>query len=259
MAPPPVLLVSIDGVAPAEIDPTTMPNLLALAEVGASCFDARTIEPCWTLPAHLSMVRGVAPSVHGVFDNTPVPPATDVSSVLGVARRAGRVTAAVHNWSPFDVLFDAGDTFGTLFVDRGYDPHGDAAMAEATTWFVAHTGADVVFSYFAGPDLAGHEYGWGSEAYRRALGRADAALGDLLAELAGWRVIVTTDHGGLGTNHGGLSDAEMTTFVVVAGPGVPSGRQLGEASILDVAPTVAALAEMAPDPHWVGASLVTIA
>lgn len=257
-AGPPVLLLSIDGVAPAHIDDSTMPNLLQLARTGTSCFEARTIEPCWTLPAHLSMVRGIDPTVHGVFDNTPAPLRADAPSVLAVARGAGRVTAAVHSWAPFEMLFDSADTFGALFVDRGYDPGGDQAMVEATVWFVEHTGADVVFSYFAGPDLVGHECGWGSDEYRLALGRADAALGELLATLDGWRVVVTTDHGGTGHNHGGTTDAEMTTFVVVAGPGVPDGRVLSNASVLDVAPTVAALAGVEPDPRWSGSALVSL-
>ena len=77
-----VLLISIDGLAPRFITPATMPNLCALARSGASCFTARTVVPPLTVPAHASMFRGVEPAIHGLVDNTPLPPGCDAPGAL---------------------------------------------------------------------------------------------------------------------------------------------------------------------------------
>lgn len=68
-----VLVVSIDGLAPRHVTRATMPALTTLALEGASCFTARTVTPPTTLPVHTSILRGVDPSTHGLYSNTPAP------------------------------------------------------------------------------------------------------------------------------------------------------------------------------------------
>ncbi|WP_420446908.1 alkaline phosphatase family protein [Candidatus Poriferisodalis sp.] len=63
-----------------------MPALTTLALEGASCFNARTVTPPWTLPVHASIFRGVDPAAHGLTDNTLAPLRTDASSFLSAAR-----------------------------------------------------------------------------------------------------------------------------------------------------------------------------
>ena len=66
-------------------------------------------------------------------------------------------------------------------------------------------------------------------------------------------VIVTSDHGGIGKGHGGITLAEMETPFVIAGPGV---RQIGEFKSAmmqyDVAATIAWLLGLKQPQPWVG-------
>ena len=113
----PVLVVSIDGVAPRHITRTTMPTLTTLARQGASCFRSNTVEPPWTLPVHTSMLRGIDPSTHGLATNTPGPLTTSAPSFLKAARDAGRTTSMFVNWLPLDHVIER-DAAEQRWVDR---------------------------------------------------------------------------------------------------------------------------------------------
>lgn len=249
------LLVSIDGVAPRFVTPVVMPNLVGLARSGASCFTARTVLPSVTLPAHLSMLAGVDPVTHGVCTNTPVPISGPQSTVLAVARRAGLRTVAVHTWQPLDSIFEKDATDRRMVIGDGYDPaDDDQVVAEAMTAMQADVG--LCFTYLGGPDLVGHDHGWGSDEYLAALTDADRRLGRLVAAAGDRHVVVTTDHGGTGRDHAAGRPTDTETFVVARSPRLHAGSAWASASILDVAPTIADLLGLDPDPAWEGRSLL---
>ena len=75
---------------------------------------------------------------------------------------------------------------------------------------------------------------------------ADRALHDAA-------IVVTTDHGGVGRGHFEAVDDVLETFLVVRSQRIAPGSMWSEASILDVAPTVADLAGGADAGQWTGA------
>ncbi|MXW99805.1 MAG: HD domain-containing protein [Acidimicrobiaceae bacterium] len=253
-----VLVVSIDGLAPRHVTRATMPALTTLALEGASCFAARTVTPPTTLPVHTSMLRGVAPSTHGLYSNTPAPLRTDAPSFLQAARDAGRSTAIFINWLPLDAVIEREAAGQRFVVDGGYDPDEDRRCVDAAVAAVEGGCCDVVFVYLVRPDLAGHAYGWDSAEYAAAVTRSDRELARLLDAVGPEAsVLVTTDHGGLGTGHADEVPDVMETFVVVRAPGrISAGSGWPVASPLDVAPTVAGLCGFGPDPRWEGSSLL---
>ncbi|MEO6651770.1 MAG: TauD/TfdA family dioxygenase [Ilumatobacteraceae bacterium] len=257
------MLVSIDGVAPRFVTPERMPRLCGLVRNGAGCFTARTVDPPWTRPVHASMLRGVDPATHGLIDNSMAEIMTDVPSVLAAARAAGLTTASANNWKQIDSLIEPDAATHRHFIDSGYDPAEDELMIDTVASMLRWTQPDMMFVYLCRPDLAGHEFGWGSAEYLAALSHTDATFGRLVdaldgSDLAGdgVDVVVTTDHGGLGKNHGAVVDDVMETFVAIRSPRVATGSMLVGATVLDVAPTVADLAGLSPDPGWQGSSLI---
>jgi predicted AlkP superfamily pyrophosphatase or phosphodiesterase len=75
--PPHVLLVSIDGLAPASYtDPTVRdaPTLRRLAQQGAYADGVVGVLPSVTYPSHTTLVTGVLPALHGIYDNRLVDP-----------------------------------------------------------------------------------------------------------------------------------------------------------------------------------------
>lgn len=254
----PVLVVSIDGVAPRHVTRASMPTLTTLAREGASCFGARAVEPPWTLPVHTTMFRGIDPATHGVLDNTPIPLNSDAPSFLKAGRAAGRTTAMFVNWAPFDAVIERDAAEHRFVIDGGYDPDEDRRSTDAAIATLAEGRHDLALVYLALPDLVGHDHGWDSDEYVRALTITDAHFGRLLDALGpAWSVLVTTDHGGVDRNHADLVPDVLETFVVVrAADRVAPATCWSDVTTLAIAPTVADLAGFEPDPRWEGRSLL---
>ncbi len=234
-----------------------MPNLTDLALSGASCFSARTVTPSITLPAHTSLLRGVSPAEHGVMVNRAPEHAIDAPSFLRVARTAGLRTAALYNWTLFSSILESNATDTRTVIDGGYDPAEDEELTVLACDLLARRSSDLLFTYFAAPDLAGHDSGWDSDEYRTAIGVVDLQLGRLVAAAGDdCSVIVTTDHGGLDKDHTKSRPIDLETFMILRSPRIDAATAWTNASILDVAPTVAELCGFAPDPAWVGDSLL---
>ena len=258
VSPSPVLVVSIDGLAPRHISRATMPTLTTLALQGASCFRGRTLNPPSTLPVHTSMFRGVAPDTHGLIDNRPLPLRSGAPSFLAEARKAGRSTALFVSWLPFDSVIESDAASQRFVIDSGYDLDDDRRIVEAAIATSADCQHDLSFVYLSQPGLSGHLHGWDSAEYVAAVTRSDSALARLLGSVdPEASVLVTTDHGGHDSDHTETVPEVMATFMVVRAPGrIQPGSGWSTASPLDVAPTVADLCGFKPDHRWQGSSLL---
>ena len=84
--------------------------------------------------------------------------------------------------------------------------------------------SDFIFAIYEGPDHAGHTFGFSANS---PIYEAGYRLNDILAyrtlkaienrdtyETEDWLIIVTSDHGGFGTDHGGASIQERMTFLI---------------------------------------------
>ena len=70
----PVLLISIDGLQPADILDAkarglSIPNLKAMVKDGAYAKTVRGVLPTVTYPSHTTIITGVSPAQHGVYNN----------------------------------------------------------------------------------------------------------------------------------------------------------------------------------------------
>ena len=110
----PVLLISIDGLRPADVIDAQqrglkLPNLQAFLTRGSYASDVRGVLPTLTYPAHTTLITGVAPALHGISNNLTFDPynknqlgwdwyASDirVPTLWDAAHAAGLTTANVH-------------------------------------------------------------------------------------------------------------------------------------------------------------------
>ncbi len=85
--------------------------------------------------------------------------------------------------------------------------------------------ADFVFAIYENTDSSGHNYGFtfNNPTYKEGFRQEDAYAFEVIKtiearetyESEDWLIIVTSDHGGIGTDHGGESIQERMTFVVM--------------------------------------------
>ncbi len=110
----PLLLISIDGLRPADVIDAQqrglkLPNLQAFLTRGAYASDVRGVLPTLTYPSHTTILTGVSPNLHGIGGNLTFDPynknqqgwdwyASDirVPTLWDAARAAGMTTANVH-------------------------------------------------------------------------------------------------------------------------------------------------------------------
>ena len=172
------------------------------------------------------MFRGIDPVTHGVLDNTPIPLNSGAPSFLKAGRAAGRTTAMFVNWAPFDAVIDRRG--GASVRDRRrLRPRRGSTFDRRAIATLAEGRHDLALVYLALPDLVGHDHGWDSDEYVRALTITDAHFGRLLDALGpAWSVLVTTDHGGVGRNHADLVPDVLETLWSFALPTRGAGHVL---------------------------------
>ncbi len=276
-APPTVVLISIDGLAPrfleAELDAKRLPGFARLQREAAFTHNARTeARTSVTLPNHTSMVTGrpaaavadaSADMHHGLLDNYDLgegrtihnagnPAVGYVASVFDEVHDRGGYTALYVGKPKFLVMqrsyVGTASRPDLIDQDDGPDKIDDFAFIEDTrslaSAFSSAVRAGVTPSatqrnfamlHLRDTDSIGHAYGWGSDEYLGALRSLDELLVDVLDTIGGSSVfsrtwlIVTTDHGGVGTGHYDTSDLDTVRIpFYVWGPGIPAGADLYE-------------------------------
>lgn len=285
-----VLLVGIDGLGGyymglegSESLQRRMPTLCTLMEHSAvSTLAAQTVFPPISAPAWVSALTGLTPEatgvVHKVWDPQCVPalvlrpgtsmPWTVYDSLRQCSGSSSTHTSIIASWSWLLQLVGGDEPV----CDFAYDAAGDDDAAVAG--FAASCDADdgskrnrFSFVHLDMVDAAGHRYSWESDAYRDAWSDADKRLAVILAaaevhsqlrhrELA---VVVVSDHGGSGHDHGTMVPSHMQIPLVVRPPaGWKRSAALPRSAptIVDVTPTVLTLLSV-PAPAWmVGYALI---
>lgn len=210
---PPVLLVSVDGLAPAML--AWAPRLSAMARAGLAAEALRPSYPTLTFPNHTTLVTGLRPDRHGIVHNKMRDPVLGRFSNSTEAADDGRWWAqAVPLWVTAE---QAGLPTATMFwpgsaaaidgvrprrwfaYDEGVSI--DARVDTVLGWLSEPPATRPRFStlYFEQVDEAAHDHGPSSRQVRAAVRAVDAALGRLLDTLAARgiaaNVVVASDHG----------------------------------------------------------------
>jgi hypothetical protein len=240
-----VLVIGIDGCRPDALMAANTPNLDKLMATGTFSLDARNIRTTSSGPGWSSILTGVWEEKHGVTDNSfngsnfnryphffrfikdAYPKSRNVS--FGEWAEINDKIAVQHACSTGNTL-NASDTEIKAVAELG---------VESLT---------SLFLHFDAPDHAGHSSGFSpsNSHYIDAIEEVDKAIGGVIAAMKRrvnysneeWIVVVTTDHGGIGTSHGGDSEEERTIFMIVNGFNVPS-KKIVKKTIQSTIPPVA--------------------
>ncbi|WP_327090984.1 alkaline phosphatase family protein [Nonomuraea sp. NBC_01738] len=217
-------------------------------------------------PGWSSIATGVWPDKHGVVDNLFTN--ADYTKFPDFLTRAKAANpdldvAALFSWAELDRHGAFSGDIGTRVVLNGYTltfTEADRRIAGLAESHLASAGTDLTFVYFGDTDEVAHQLGPLCPEFEAALLAQDAYLGRLLHAIGSrpsydterWTVLITTDHGHVDAGgHGGVSDEERTTFVIGARMGEDlGGLRLGEARLVDVAPTALAALGVEVDPTW---------
>jgi predicted AlkP superfamily pyrophosphatase or phosphodiesterase len=241
-----VLAISIDGLNPETLrilGPEGAPHLHAFMASGASTLNARTErELTITLPNHTGMVTGrrveARKGGHGVTWNDDRRRPATVHAAAG--KRVESVFTSISATGGSTALFASKTKFSLwkrswpLAIDKTRIQLDNGLLARSVRRDLRDHDRDFRFVHFSLPDSFGHARGFMSRPYLRSVRQVDALLGSIVAAVesdpeldAGTAIIVTSDHGGLGTSHSDARRfANYRIVFMVAGPGVAVGADL---------------------------------
>ncbi len=255
-----VLIISIDGLRPEGIQFAETPTLDRLIARGAVSWKAQTVLPSATLPGYASMLSGSSPEVHGVRWNNYEPDRgyIPLPTLFSVTHDAGLSTAMFVGKPKLEHIAVPGTVDTFAFVTGG-----DAQVAGRAAEHLRQALPELLFVHLPDVDTAGHVHGWLSSLQLDAVARADEAASVLLLTLEemGWLdstfILVTADHGGNGTSHGGSDPESMTVPWIVAGPGIRAGYEIkSEVRVYDTAATVVWALGLSLPVEWEGKPIV---
>ena len=224
-----VVVIGVDG-AGAYFKDASTPNLDAIFANGAITYDCLTSNPTISAQCWGSLLHGVIPSVHGltndIVSSKAYPSDSSYPSFFRVIREndESALLASFAGWNPINI--------GIVENDIGVHKEGgmsDALLTEAILTYLAQNNPTAMFVQFDEADAAGHSSGYGTSTQLAKIAQIDAYIGRIYNSYAQKGIldetlfIVTADHGGNGTSHGGLTDGEKYVMFAATGKSVVNG------------------------------------
>lgn len=224
---PKVLIIGIDGCKWEALDSASTPHIDSLRATGTYSYDSRTQAPTYSGPGWSSMLTGVWADKHGVTNNAFI--GANFGQYPHFFKYADSHNPnlnlfSICHWAPINDFIVTSEDLKQNFST-------DQEVTNTAVFLLQSNDPDVLFVHLDDVDGAGHSNGFSSNvpSYLSAIETKDVQVGEIMAALnsrpsiasENWIVIVSTDHGGLGTNHGGTSIDERRIFVIVSGQYAP--------------------------------------
>jgi len=252
-----VLLISVDGMRPDGLQACGNPFVKELESICSYTYEAKTVFPSVTLPCHYSMAHSVTPQRHGILTNVFVPQVRPVEGIFEKVKAAGGMTAFFNSWDQLRDIVTPGTLQLAAYINYALHESGDTALTQETIRMLDSYHPDFAFLFLADTDNEGHKYGWMSENYIRKISIAMDNIKQIMEKLGEeYTVIIMADHGGHDRTHGADIPEDMTIPLFFRGEAFTPGKRLENASLLDLAPTIATVMGITPDPDWEGKPLV---
>jgi len=278
---PSVVLITLDTTRADSVGPQLTPNLDRLARRGTRYSNAISPAPL-TLPAHCSLLTGLAPPEHGVRDNGVGALAPELPTLASVLAARGYATGAFVSSRVLDHRFGLDRGFATYddrmvaeqMGEQGYPERDGAAVTDAALawakklppgrpYFLWIHYYDPHAPYRPPGDWTGKTK---AQRYAGEVAFMDAQIGRLLSalpETAGGRLVAAVgDHGEMLGEHGEkehgilLYRGSLSVPLLLAGPRVPEGAEVRDlVGTRALAPTLLALSGAAEDAKPLGEAL----
>lgn len=216
-----VLIIGIDGCWGKALEKADAPNIHGLLPHSIYSFDALTQPPTWSAPGWSSMLNGVWSDKHGVKDNSfsgsnylQYPMFFKYVKKINPQMR----TVSICSWDP---LNDKLITNADVKINTN---ENDIATKDSAIAHLKNDNPDIMFLHFDDVDHAGHQFGFDTTVteYMQAINRVDGYVGAVLQALndrpdidkEDWLIVLSTDHGGTLSGHGGTSYNEKNIFTI---------------------------------------------
>jgi len=221
-----VVMITIDGLKPStyvDAGPSKVPTLRRIAAAGAYAEGVVGVTPTVTYPSHTTMITGVMPAVHGIYNNRVLDP-EDISNAAwywyardiqvptlpGVVKARGLTTAAV-SWPvtvDAEIDYNVPEFGGVTRHPKSIDllralsrprnildtyeaqagplpwPMTDADRTGLAAWMIRTFRPNLTMLHIFGTDDAEHAFGPGSAEALKAIEEADGRVQEIITAIA---------------------------------------------------------------------------
>ena len=253
--PPRALVIGIDGVRPDALRKADTPTFDRLAAEGAATYEATTQRTTVTksAPGWASILTGVDADKHGIQNNGDFA-SRDPAFVTFLQRAKTELdmrSLVVANWPGILTLVEDGAAEAEEWIPV------DLVVAQTAAAAIESGGHDAYFVHLDEVDAEGHSSGFSPDNsdYLREIEEKDQQVATMLAAVEArenerWLVLVTTDHGGEGTDHGPQDAVNQTIFFIAWGPDVAPATLSSDLTHMATATTALAHLGVEPKPEW---------
>lgn len=265
-----VVFIGLDGWAANTYEKSVMPTVKQLAADGALTLSKRSVLPSASAINWASIFMGVPTEVHGYLTWGSQRP--DMQQPDGAVKKHGimpTIFQAIRNQHPEANLALFAEWNGikhlvdTLSLDHFEQPQL-AEMAPKASAYIREHKPELIAVVFDRPDHPGHDNGWGSKKYYEMMTTVDGYIAEIVKAVSDAGIadetvfVITADHGGIETRHGGTSMDEMLSPLVISGANVMPGRSITQLVMSpDITPTIAYILGIEPEEIWTGRPVVS--
>ena len=219
-----VLLIGIDGCRADALELANTPTIDNLIANGVYSLDALNDDITISGPGWSAILCGVWSNKHLSIDNSFV--GTDYANYPPLFKRiedfdANLHTVSICNWNPIN------DYIVQSYADFKLNVSSDLEVSNEAISYISSNDPDCMFLHFDDVDHAGHSDGFSPNVsqYITAIEGVDALLTPIMQTISqrpnyaneDWLVLITSDHGGVGTSHGGTSIEHQNVVVIASG------------------------------------------
>jgi predicted AlkP superfamily pyrophosphatase or phosphodiesterase len=254
-----VLLILVDGMRPDALAACGHPFIEELKASASYTLHARTVMPSVTLPCHMSLFHSVPPQRHGVLDNVYTPQVRPIAGLFEQLHAYQRTCGMFYNWEQLRDVSRPDSLACSCLISGSahtYEASNEMLTDQAIAYIQKHE-PGFAFLYLGLVDEIGHRHGWMSDAYIASVHASWSCIERIVRALPPeYAVLVTADHGGHDRTHGTEMPEDMTIPLFIKSRSFAPATEIGQASILDLAPTIAKLSGVPANKDWEGKCLL---
>ena len=236
-----VLIIGIDGCRADALQIANTPTIDNLIANGIFSPDALNDDITISGSSWSAILCGVWSNKHLSVDNSFV--GTDYTNYPPLFKRiedfdVNLYTVSICNWNPIN------DYIVQNYADFKLNVSSDSAVSAEASIFLSTNNSypDMMFLHFDDVDHTGHSYGFSPTVsqYTSAIERVDSLLAPVMQAISqrpnyaneDWLVLITSDHGGVGTSHGGTSIEHQNVVVIASGNTIAQNIILKDSSLV---------------------------
>ena len=221
------LIIGIDGCRADAMALAQTPNLDALIANGIYSPNALNSDITISGPGWSAILCGVWSPKHLVTGNNFT--INDYDNYPSIFRHAEEFdpninTLSICNWNPIN------DYIVQNYVDFKLNVSSDAEVSNQASSYISSNDPDLIFLHFDEVDHAGHTYGFDPNVaqYISAIETVDSQISPILNAIEqrpnytneDWLILISSDHGGMSTSHGGTSIEHREVAFIASGNSV---------------------------------------